>query len=94
MTLTEGTKNLTTVETRIKNRLAGATEDITPSKIDPKNKKAKLIIKTNSTLKEGNYTITITGRGEGTGVESKVTVNLAVGVLPDIEPGRISATNI
>jgi len=71
---------------------AGAAEEINPETIDPKNKKAKLVIKTNSTIKEGNYTITVTGKGISTGVESKVTVNLAVGVQPDIEPGRLSVS--
>ncbi|MBN1572535.1 MAG: DUF11 domain-containing protein [Deltaproteobacteria bacterium] len=71
---------------------AGATDEITPSTIDPKNKKAKLVIKTNSTIKDNNYTITVTGKGEGTGVESKVTVDLAVGVPPVVEPGRLSVS--
>jgi uncharacterized repeat protein (TIGR01451 family) len=71
---------------------AGATEEITPSTIDPNSKKAKLVIKTNSAIKENNYTIKVTGKGEGTGVESKVTVDLAVGVAPVIEPGNLTVS--
>lgn len=81
-----------TVKLTVSGVPAGATEDITPTTIDPKNKKSTLTIKTKGTIKEGNYTITVTGKGEKTGVESNVTVELSVGVPPVIKPGRITVS--